>query len=158
MDNLQEDEKQAHSHKEYLKAEKMALSFGILGAILLVGGIFLPFVTGPEIGQLSYFDWGVFASIAYIILAIFSLIFIYARIFKALWVSSVISLLIVSYMTITTKLGLSGLEIKVRRMVEELEPEEIEEIVNSLELQFGSLIIILGAVLLMISAFIAPSK
>ncbi len=127
---------------------------GITGSILMIIGVFSPIVTGPEIDVLNLFNWSLSASIAIFFFAVISIILVLLHKYNGLCFTSTVSLLITGYTLFIIKLGLPGLRIKIRELInKDLSTEELDEIINALQIQRGGFILVLGAVFLFISTY-----
>jgi len=132
---------------------KLNIILGIAGSILMIIGVFSPLIKGPEIEVLNLLQWSLSAGIGIFFFTVISIIITLLHKYNGLWFTSIVSLLIIGYTLFTIKAGLPGLRIKIGELVNnDLSPEELDEIINVLQIQWGGFILILGLVFLLISS------
>lgn len=129
---------------------------GYISAGILLLGAFLPMMSLPIVGSISYFNNGRGDGIFIIILAIISAVLSNRMKFKYLLGTGGISLLMLSYVLYTVHTALSEMK---DSMSNELAGNPFaglaEMAVNSIQLQWGWFVMVIGAVGIVSSAVIA---
>jgi hypothetical protein len=146
------------SHASYNYTEKKSQTntkqiIGILGSVILFIGVFMPIISLPVVGNLNYFQNGKGDGTIVIALAIGSLILVLARQYRGLWLTGFGSLgiMLFTYINFQTKMA----QIK-SDMESELAGNPFRGLadvaVQSIQLQYGWAVMIVGAAMLIIAA------
>jgi hypothetical protein len=126
---------------------------GLLGCVALFFGVFAPILKAPIIGSVNYFNNGKGDGVIIMFLAGISLILIFARIFKGLWITGLAAM---AFMV--------GAFIKFQRRLGEMKSSLNAELgdnpfkgiadlaANSVQMQWGWALLIVGAALLIAAA------
>lgn len=139
--------------KEKIRNTKWAA--GLIGAALLIVGVFAPIIRIPIVGSINYFNNGQGDGVFVLVIALISLFFVITRKYKWVLWSGIISMAIIftSYVGFQLKLG----EVK-SDIGAELAGNPFRGLadaaVNSVQTQWGFSVLIIGALLLIISAVI----
>lgn len=136
---------------------------GILGAIFLLIGVFAPMVKIPLLGNISFFDNNKFTGILIVIFALISLFFIFTRRFRFLWLSSIASLAVMGYTAWEAQKPLSSIKSKTSKVLGERLTGKItdkitDKAIDYVHIQWGLIFLILGLILIIISAVLPTTK
>jgi len=111
-------------------------NLGITGAILLAIGCFLPFASVPLFGSVTYVGGGTGDGLVVVVLAVLSIVFIFRKWYKALWLTAIASAAMVTFSLASAFTGTGT---------------------NYLSFEIGPLVIYAGAALLGWAAKSAPA-
>jgi len=124
-------------------------TLGILGSILLLIGVFTPIISLPIIGNINYFHNGQGDGVILLVLSLISLVLVFRGEYKLLWWTGGSSFLVIIVGLIIFSTRIYQLQSNVEQ---ELPDNAFGGLVNaavqSAELQWGWIIIILGASLI----------
>ena len=131
---------------------------GLLGSLLLFLGVFAPIVSAPIIGSQNYFQNGSGDGVLIAILALFSVLAVFTRRFRALWWTGLASLALLVFTFVTFQMRLSQLK---QQMNTELADNPFKGLaavaVQSVQLQWGWAVLVVGAVLVLMAAAMKPA-
>lgn len=126
---------------------------GLIGSAMLFMGVFAPIVHLPIVGNLNYFMNGRGDGVIVILLAVISCIFVLLKKYKIVWLSGMVTLGVLFW----TYINLQG---RITSATEEMKSQLAgnpfaglgELAMQSVQLQWGWVILALGGVLVIISA------
>lgn len=126
---------------------------GLIGSIVLIIGVFTPIVSLPIVGSMNYFNNGQGDGTIVLGLAIVSLIVVLFKKYKALWLTGFASLGMLLY----TFMNFQGRMAEARsEMQAQLEGNPFagigEMALQSVQIQWGWVVLVIGAVLLLVAA------
>jgi len=126
---------------------------GLIGSITLIIGVFTPIVSAPFVGNLTYFMNGQGDGTIVLGLGIISLIVVLLKKYKVLWITGFASLGMMLY----TFINFQGRMASIRsEMQAELADNPFaglgEMALQSVQIQWGWILLVLGAVLLLAAA------
>jgi len=128
---------------------------GLIGSAVLFVGVFAPIVSIPIMGNMNYFQNGKGDGTFVLILAVISLILVLLKKFKGLWFTGLGSMAIMTFTFINFQMALANTK---TQMEMELEGNPFRGIADmamqSVQLQWGWALLIIGAVLVIASAAI----
>lgn len=133
---------------------KTGTIFVIVGSIVLALGAFAPIVSAPVIGNLNYFNNGNGDGVILVLLSVVSILLVLKREYKYLWWTGITSIIV-------TLIGFFNLQSRIFQVKSQIEEKladnpfkDIADItVNSIQLQWGWVIILLGITLILIGAY-----
>ena len=131
-------------------------SIGILGSVLLLVGVFLPFLRLPVIGLSNYFAFSRGDGIVLIVLAAVSLCFILSRIYTGTGYTGFFSAIILILVFYSYKTRLA----EMQKLVEQYKALEsmAETIFHPIQLEWGFAVMVIGAVLLLAVSAVRSSQ
>jgi len=139
--------------RENKKGTKQLL--GLLGSAILFVGVFAPIVSIPIMGNMNYFQNGKGDGVIVLVLAVISLILVLLKKFKGLWFTGLGSMAIMTFTFINFQMALSNTR---TQMETELTGNPFRGIADmamqSVQIQWGWALLIIGVVLLIASAAI----
>lgn len=126
-----------------------------MGSLILAIGVFTPIVSIPMAGNMNYFDNGNGDGVIVLVLALVSLGVVLFKKYKFLWITGLASL----GMMLFTFLNFQG---KMEAVRNEMQTQLADNpfaglgdlVLQSIQLQWGWIILVIGAVLLIASAAI----
>jgi len=128
---------------------------GLIGSAVLFVGVFAPIVSIPIIGNINYFQNGKGDGVIVLVLAVISLILILLKKFKGLWFTGLGSMGVVVFTFINFQINLANAR---TQMETELVGNPFRGIADmamqSVQIQWGWALLIVGAVLVIASAAI----
>ncbi len=128
---------------------------GLIGSAVLFVGVFAPIVSVPIMGNINYFNNGKGDGVIVLVLATISLILILLKKFKGLWFTGLGSIGIMVFTFVNFQLSLAN---TMAQMETELVGNPFRGIADmamqSVQIQWGWALLIIGAVLLIASAAI----
>jgi hypothetical protein len=130
----------------------------ILGSLLLFVGVFLPLVSTP-LGSVNYFDNGQGDGAIVLALAVISIILAFTRSFGWLWITGLCSVGLPVYYLVTVLNGLSRVRQSVQTELADNFFKDLADLaINSMQIQWGWAILILGGVLIVVAAAMPPQR
>jgi hypothetical protein len=135
------------------------LIFGIIGSILLFVGVFTPIVSIPIVGSINYFNNGKGDGVIILVLSLVSFILVLSRVYKGLLFTGLGSLavLIFTFINFYNKMN----EVTAQ-METELADNPFKGLadtaINSVQLQWGWAILVVGSILIITSSAIKSKK
>jgi hypothetical protein len=128
---------------------------GLIGSAVLFVGVFTPIVSIPLMGNMNYFQNGKGDGVIVLVLSVISLIFILLKKFKGLWFTGLGSMAIMTFTFINFQMSLYNTK---NQMETELTGNPFRGIADmamqSVQIQWGWALLIIGAVLVIASAAI----
>lgn len=119
---------------------------GYTGSALLLVGAFLPLVSLPIVGNISYMRGGQGDGILIVILAAASFWIVAKEAYRGLWLTGAISLCIIGFTFFRFQRAMSGLQ-------DSMTDNPIGAVIgNMFQLQWGWVVLVAGAVLLLVCA------
>lgn len=126
---------------------------GLIGSIILFIGVFTPIVSVPIMGNMNYFQNGRGDGTIVLGLAVISLVLVLAKKYKGLWFTGLGSMAVLAFTFI-------NFQMKISNMKSEMENEMAgnpfrglaDMAMQSVQLQWGWALLIVGAVLVIASA------
>ena len=126
---------------------------GIIGSVVLFIGVFMPIVSLPVVGNMNYFQNGKGDGTIVLILAGISLVLVLAEKFKGLWFTGVGSLGIMLFTFINFQAKMSQIKADLEAELAGNPFRGLADIaLQSVQLQWGWAVLIVGAALLIASA------
>lgn len=126
---------------------------GLIGSGFLLVGVFCPIVSLPIVGQMNYFQNGKGDGTIILVLAVGSAILCLARRFPLLWITGGGSLALLTYTFFKFQSGISEMKRKMQSDLSDNIFSGLAEIaVESVQLQWGFAILVIGAVLIVSAA------
>lgn len=119
-------------------------TFGFAGAALLAVGTFLPLVSLPIVGSLTYFNNGQGDGVLVLVLALLSALIVAARRFRALWLTGLASLVLIGYSFVNMSWAMAQMQL-------ELADNPFRGLATA-QMQWGWAVLVLGAILLLAAA------
>ncbi len=127
--------------------------FGIIGSIVLFVGVFTPIISVPVVGSLNYFQNGKGDGVIVLVLAVISMVLVLAKRYGGLWFTGVGSLALMLFTFV-------NFQVRVSQMREEMETKlagnpfrGIADVaMQSIQIQWGWAVLIIGAALLITAA------
>jgi hypothetical protein len=131
---------------------------GLVGSIVLFLGVFAPVISVPIMGSMNYFQNGKGDGVIIIILAVISLILTLSGKYKGLWFTGLCSLGVLAFTFVSFQVRMS----EARSQMElELEGNPFRGLADmameSIQLQWGWALLIVGAALVISAAAIKGS-
>ena len=145
------------SSEPYEKGNKKGTKqlLGLIGSAVLFVGVFAPIVSVPIMGNINYFNNGKGDGVIVLVLAAISLILVLLKKFKGLWFTGLGSMGIMVFTFVNFQISLAN---TMTQMETELVGNPFREIADvlmqSVQIQWGWALLIIGAVLLIASAAI----
>ena len=128
---------------------------GLIGSAVLFVGVFAPIVSIPIMGNMNYFQNGKGDGAIILVLAVISLILVLLKKFKGLWFTGLGSMGIMAFTFINFQINLANAR---TQMETELVGNPFRGIADmamqSVQIQWGWALLIVGAVLVIVSAAI----
>ena len=125
---------------------------GIIGATILAIGVFMPIVHVPIMGNMNYFQNGEGVGTIVLFLAIISLILAFVEKYKGLWFTGIGSLIIILNTIINLQSTISQKESEFANN------PFLGIVVQLIQFQWGLAVLIIGAVLIIISAWMKEKR
>ena len=128
---------------------------GLIGSTVLFVGVFAPIVSVPIMGNINYFNNGKGDGVIVLVLAVISLILVLLKKFKGLWFTGLGSVGIMVFTFVNFQISLAN---TINQMETELAGNPFRGIADmamqSVQIQWGWALLIVGAVLVIASAAI----
>ena len=128
---------------------------GLIGSAVLFVGVFAPIVSIPIMGNMNYFQNGKGDGAIILVLAVISLILVLLKKFKGLWFTGLGSIGIMVFTFVNFQISLAN---TINQMETELVGNPFRGIADmamqSVQIQWGWALLIVGAVLVIVSAAI----
>jgi hypothetical protein len=139
-----------------LSIQQPAHWFGIVGAILLLLGVFMPAVSAPLFGSLNYFHFSEGTAVVLIVVAVASVVLSVVRVYRGVWASGILILALVSYSFIRLQFALSDMR---SAAVAEAQKNPFGGIAEAFAInvqpEWGWAILLLGVILVLASGVLA---
>lgn len=128
---------------------------GLIGSAILFVGVFAPIVSIPIMGNMNYFQNGKGDGVIVLILAVISLILVLLKKFKGLWFTGLGSMAIMTFTFINFQMALTNTKIQMEKDLAGNPFRGIADMaMQSVQIQWGWALLIVGAVLVITSAAI----
>ncbi len=126
---------------------------GLLGSIFLIIGVFAPIVGVPIMGNMNYFQIGEIDAAIVLVLAVISVGLVLAKKYKGLWFTGTGSLgvMIFTFINLKSKISEANADID-SELADNLFSGLGEMALESVQLQWGLALLIVGAALIIASA------
>ena len=128
---------------------------GLIGSAILFVGVFAPIISIPIMGNMNYFQNGKGDGVIVLVLAVISFILVLLKKFKGLWFTGLGSMAIMTFTFINFQMALNNTR---TQMETELTGNPFRGIADmamqSVQIQWGWALLIIGVVLLIASAAI----
>jgi hypothetical protein len=122
---------------------------GLIGSIILFLGVFMPIISVPIIGNINYFQNGKGDGTIIIILAAVSLILVLSKKYKGLWFTGFGSLAVLVFTFINFQTRMSRARFELQLELADNPFASLGELaLQSVQLQWGWAVLIVGAALL----------
>jgi len=132
---------------------------GLIGSAVLFVGVFVPIISIPIAGNINYFQNGKGDGVIVLILAIISFILVLLKKFKGLWFTGLGSMAIMTFTFINFQMALVDTRTQMETELIGNPFRGIADIaMQSVQIQWGWALLIIGAVLLIASAAIKERK
>jgi len=133
--------------------------FGIIGSVILFFGVFAPIVSVPVLGNLNYFQNGKGDGLIILILSVLSLILVLAKKYKGLWFTGGLIIAVMAFTFVNLQIKISDMKMQ---MENDLAGNPFHGfasmLIQSVQIQWGWALLIVGAVLLIVSAAMKDEK
>ncbi|HGJ65078.1 TPA: hypothetical protein ENS27_06780 [bacterium] len=132
---------------------------GIIGAILLIAGLFLPLVKIPLLGSISFYENNQAEAIVIIALSAISIVFILAKRYSLLWFSNIAIMALMSATGIQLVRKLLKVKSKTEGLIGKNLTDKIADKVTNIamdhvKIQWGVAILLIGLLLVILCAII----
>jgi len=128
---------------------------GIIGSAVLFVGVFTPIVSMPIMGNINYFQNGKGDGVIVLVLAVISLILILLKKFKGLWFTGLGSMGVMIFTFINFQINLANARTQMETELVDNPFRGIADMaMQSVQIQWGWALLIVGAVLVIASAAI----
>lgn len=128
---------------------------GLIGSIILFVGVFTPVVSIPIVGNMNYFQNGKGDGSIILILAIVSFVFVIARKYKGLWFTGLGSMLVMAFTFINFQMKIADMKAQMENEMAGNPFRGLADMaMQSVQLQWGWALLIIGAALVIASAAI----
>ena len=132
---------------------------GFIGSVILFIGVFTPIVSVPIVGTINYFQNGQGDGIFLIILAVTSFILSITKKYKGLWLTGVISLLMLISVLISFQAKIAEMKSQINTELAGNPFKFLGDIaVQSMQIQWGWALLFIGSVLIIAAAAIKENK
>lgn len=125
---------------------------GILGAITLLVGIFLPLVTVPIVGQINYFRNGQGDGVIILIIALIAFLLALTKKYNGLYVTGLIATITTAYTFLKLQSTIDSLHQKASQLQNNPFDGLAKAVANSVQMEYGWAFLIIGICL----TFAAP--
>ena len=127
--------------------------FGIIGSLILILGVFAPIVSAPIVGNINYFQNGKGDGIIVLVLAVVALIISLTRMYKLLWIPFVGCAGMLTFTFVNFQQGMSDLRSEMQTGLADNPFAGLAEVaLESVQLQWGFAVLIIGTVMLLLGA------
>lgn len=135
----------------------------MMGSIMIIVGIFAPMIEIPIIGSMSFFDNNRLYGTVIVVLSLLSLFLAFKNRYKLLWFIIVAILAVLGYSAWEAYKPVSSFKSKAGRILGEKLTDKIvdklsDKAMDYIKVQWGLAFLILGFVLLILSAAVPASK
>jgi hypothetical protein len=127
---------------------------GLIGAILLIVGTFTPIAKIPYTGDLIYFLNGQGDRMIVLGLGIISLISVLRKKYNFLIFTGPVSLVIIAFTFFNLRNKISEMHTQLNHLQQNQFKDSAETMLNAVQIEWGFAVLVLGAVLLVIAAFL----
>ena len=134
-------------------SQNLPLFLGIFGSILLFIGVFTPLVSLPIVGNINYFQNGKGDGVLILVLACMSLFLVLSKRFKGIYITSFLSVAILAFTFFRFQWFMSNARGEMRKGDNPFKGLG-ETMLDTIQLQWGWAILIIGVGLLFAAAFV----
>lgn len=128
---------------------------GFLGSIFLFIGVFAPLIRIPMLGNMNYIQSGKGDGIIIIFLAVISFILTIIKKYKGLWFTGIGSLGVISFTFINLQIIMMKAKAQIEtELAENLFKGVADLLMQSVQLQYGWALLIIGVILIITTAVI----
>jgi len=128
---------------------------GLIGSIVLFVGVFAPIVSVPIMGNMNYFQNGKGDGTIILILSVVSLVLVLAKKYKGLWLTGLGSMAVMAFTFINFQMKMSEAKAQMETKLAGNPFRGLADIaMQSVQLQWGWALLIVGAALVIASAAI----
>mgnify|MGYP001406648426 CR=1 FL=1 len=128
---------------------------GLFGSIALLVGVFTPIVSVPIMGTMNYFQNGKGDGAVVLILAAISLVLVLMKKYKGLWLTGIGSISVMAFTFIRFQLKISEMKSQIQSDLAGNPFRGLADMaVQSIQLQWGWALLLIGAALIFASAAI----
>jgi hypothetical protein len=132
---------------------------GIVGAVLLIAGIFMPLVKIPILGGVSFYDNNQAEAIIVIALAVISMVFIVVKRYSLLAYSNIAMIVVMLSAGIQIARRMMSAKSTAQKLIGEKLTEKITgKAMEHVHYQWGVAILILGLILIILCAMLGRKK
>lgn len=132
---------------------------GLIGSIILFVGVFTPIVSVPIMGNMNYFQNGKGDGTFVLILAVVSLIFVLTKKYKGLWFTGLGSMAVMAFTFINFQMKISDMKAQMETQLAGNPFRGLADMaMQSVQLQWGWALLIVGAALVISSAAIKDEQ
>jgi hypothetical protein len=125
---------------------------GIVGSLVLMLGVFVPIVHIPIVGSQNYFQNGHGDGVIILMLALLSLLLTIGRKFRGLVATSLISLALLGFTFLNFQARLAHVRAQMNEQLADNPFRGLgEAMLGSVQLQWGWVVLLVGAVLLLLA-------
>lgn len=136
--------------------KELPVALGIAGAAILFVGVFAPIISAPIVGNQNYFQNGEGDGIILIVLAAVAFALAVGRQFRILWVPGAGALSVLAYTYFNVRAGIADMRADLQTDLAGNPFAGFAEMaVQSIQLQWGWALLIIGAGLLIASSVVA---
>ena len=126
---------------------------GLIGSVVLFIGVFAPIVSVPIMGNINYFQNGQGDGMIILVLAAISLILVLMEKYKALWFTGSASLAVMLFTLVNFQTKMSQFKADMELELADNPFRGLADMaISSVQLQWGWALLVVGAVLVIISA------
>jgi len=128
---------------------------GFLGSIFLFIGVFAPLIRMPILGNMNYIQSGKGDGIIIIFLAVISFILTIIKKYKGLWFTGIGSLGVIAFTFINLQIIMTTAKAQIEtELAENLFKGVADLLMQSVQLQYGWVFLIIGVILIITTAVI----
>lgn len=126
---------------------------GLIGSIILLIGVFTPIVSLPIVGSINYFNNGSGDGVIVLVLAIVSLVVIFLKKYRFLWITGLTSLGMMLFTFINFQTKMASVRSEMQAELANNPFAGLGELaLQSVQLQWGWIILVIGASLIIVAA------
>ncbi|MEN6412649.1 MAG: hypothetical protein ABFC84_07785 [Veillonellales bacterium] len=130
---------------------------GLIGSILLIAGPFSPILKLPSVGQISYFHHGHGDGILLLTFGMISLVAVLLKRYNLLYFTGISSLAMVTFTFYNIYQALRKIKMQLSRELSG-QIQGIDQFINSIQVEWGVVVIGIGIVLVLITPLIKKNK
>ncbi len=133
--------------------------YGIIGSILLFIGVFAPIISLPIVGSVNYFQNGRGDGVIVLIFALISIVLTVSKKYRGLWITGVGSLGVMLFTFVNFQIRLSEMKDEMEKKLAGNPFRGIADVaMQSIQIQWGWAVLIVGAVFLVAAAAISDKR
>lgn len=142
---------------------KIKQILGIVGSIMMIVGVFAPMIKIPIIGSMSFFDNNKLYGSVIAIVALLSLIIAFKNRYKLLWLTLAVILAVMGFTAWEAYKPMSSFKAKAskilgQRLTDKIVDKVSDKAMDYVKVQWGLALLIVGLILLILSAVIPTSR